>query len=280
MSTTITQDDFLLLRTFIEELCGISLGDNKAYLIESRLAKLMALNGCDSFSEFYHLAKASEGPELKEKIIDAMTTNETLWFRDEHPYIILKEVMLPRMAESLKSGARDRIRIWSAASSTGQEAYSMAVTIQEFCNKTPGVTPDQFEIIGTDISASALFLATAGRYDQLAMNRGMSAEMAEKYFTQDGMVWIINDDIKKMVTFKKFNLQVSPTTLGRFDIVFLRYVAIYFSDEFKAGLIDRLTNVTNRPGYLIIGAVETLRGIDSRYTHKQHQNGIYYHLED
>lgn len=280
MSSTggITDTEFQLLRGYIEEQCGIALGDEKAYLVETRLTKLMALSGCENFQEFYTLAKSGANAALKDKIIDAMTTNETLWFRDIHPYVALKEKMLPRFVEELKSGKRKKVRIWSAAASTGQEAYSIAITIAEYCKTTPGISPDQFEIMGTDISASALFLANAGRYHPLAMSRGLDTTLRDRYFNEDGNVWEIDDSIRKRVTFKKFNLQNSPTLLGKFDIIFLRYVAIYFSEDFKRNLYSGLAGSLSDPGYFVIGAVESLRGVSDDFKLNSYAGGHYYVL--
>ncbi len=161
--STVSETEFTLMRDYIEHQCGIALGEGKAYLIETRLIKLMVENGCEDFEAFYHLAKAQTDNTLRNKIIDAMTTNETLWFRDTHPYVILKEKILPELAAQLKSGSRSSVRIWSAACSTGQEPYSIASAVQELCNTQTGVQPEQFEILGTDISSSALALAKSGR---------------------------------------------------------------------------------------------------------------------
>jgi len=279
MSTTISLEDFRLLRDYIEEHCGIYLSEEKVYLIETRLTKLMAMNGCENFNEFYQVIKKTSDDKLKDKIIDAMTTNETLWFRDGHPFQILQEVILPEYAEQIRSGKKSKVRIWSGASSTGQEAYSIAMTILGFCRENPGIRPEHFEIVGTDISASALFLANAGRYDQIAMSRGLDEETRNRYFEKDGNVWQVKDEIKSMATFKKFNLQDSPSILGRFDVVFLRYVAIYFSEEFKRGLFERIETSLNPPGYFIIGAVESLRGLNETFGNVRHGNGYYYTMD-
>jgi chemotaxis protein methyltransferase CheR len=280
MSTTISLEDFRLLRDYIEEHCGIYLSEEKVYLIETRLTKLMALNGCENFNEFYHKIKDNSDEKLKDKIIDAMTTNETLWFRDAHPFQILQEVILPHYAAQIRKGTKIKVRIWSGASSTGQEAYSIAMTIFEFCKKNPDIRPEHFEIVGTDISASALFLANAGRYDQIAMSRGLDEETRNEYFEQDGNVWQVKDKVKALATFKKFNLQDSPVPLGRFDVVFLRYVAIYFSEDFKRNLFNRIETALNPPGYFIIGAVESLRGLNEKFGNVRHGNGYYYTLDD
>lgn len=278
MSAGISGTEFKQLRDYIEERCGIALGEEKAYLIETRLTKLMALNGCENFGEFYQLIRRNPDPALHDKIVDAMTTNETLWFRDNHPFVILREKLLPELSQEILSGKRNKVRIWSAASSTGQEAYSIAMTIQDYCRTKPGIKPEHFEILGTDISSSALFLAQNGRYDGIAIKRGLADEMRERYFNQDGRIWVVKDDVKSMATFKKFNLQDSPAALGRFDIIFLRYVAIYFSMEFKQSLFTKLARSLNRPGCLIIGAVESLRGINEDFDMKSHGGGYYYTL--
>jgi chemotaxis protein methyltransferase CheR len=276
VSAGISSTEFKLLRDYIEERCGIALGEEKAYLIETRLTKLMALSGCDDFTQFHRLIKSSNDAALHDKIIDAMTTNETLWFRDTHPFVILREKILPALVLELRAGRKQKVRIWSAASSTGQEAYSIAMTIHEYCRATPGIRPEQFEIVGTDISSSALFLAKNARYDAIAIKRGLSDELRDRYFHTDGRIWVVNDPVKNLATFQKFNLQDSPSALGRFDIIFLRYVAIYFSLTFKQALFKNLARAANRPGHLIIGAVESLRGVNDEFEMKSHGGGYYY----
>jgi chemotaxis protein methyltransferase CheR len=168
---------------------------------------LMAEHGCADYGSFYRLASRDASPLLRDKIVDAMTTNETLWFRDGHPFEILKDKLLPDLARELVAGNRFRIRIWSGASSTGQEAYSIAMTILEYCRANPGLRPDQFEILGTDISPSALFLARNARYDEATLARGLGVERRNRFFHAEGRVWVANDEVKQLVTFRKFNLQ-------------------------------------------------------------------------
>jgi chemotaxis protein methyltransferase CheR len=276
MTTTITAEEFHQIRAYIEAQCGIALGDEKAYLIETRLAKLMTENGCETFSEFYALLKGDVRAVLREKIVDAMTTNETLWFRDTHPFAILREKLLPQLAEKFRTGGRTRFRIWSAACSTGQEPYSISMTIHEFCRMQTTLKPEHFEILATDISPSALFIAMAGRYDRLAINRGLPEEFRDRYFTQQGPVWVLDEAVKKLVTFKKFNLQDSPDAFGPFDIAFLRYVAIYFSDDFKKRIFANLARLLSPSGCLVIGAVESLRGLCEAFELCDHAGGAYY----
>jgi len=273
---TVNTNEFKLLRDLIERTCGISLGDEKAYLIETRLAGLLAETGCTDFGTFYRLAASDSSNALRDKVVDAMTTNETLWFRDGHPFTILQEVLLPPLAEELRAGNRFRIRLWSAACSTGQEPYTLAMCVHEFCKREPSISPDQFEIIATDISPSALLLAKMGRYDSSAIARGLPNEMRDRYFQQQGHVWVAGEALKRLVTFKKFNLQDSLDPLGHFDIVFMRYVTIYFSDTFKQRIYANVARLLAPSGHLVISAVESLRGISDELIQLNHGGGNYY----
>jgi chemotaxis protein methyltransferase CheR len=276
MTDAISAAEFRLLRDLIERLCGIALGEEKAYLIETRLAGLLVEHGCQDFGAFYRLVASDPNPQLKERIVDAMTTNETLWFRDGHPFVILKEKLLPALAARLRDGSRFRVRLWSAACSTGQEPYSLAMSVLEFCRLNPGVRPEQFEILATDISPSALFMAKAGRYDQAAVNRGLPDALRDRYFRPEGHVWVAGDDLKRLITFRKFNLLEPLEPLGAFDIVFMRYVAIYFSDAFKQRIYGNVANLLAPSGHLLISAVESLRGISDAFVQLGHANGAYY----
>ncbi len=275
-TASVSNEEFTLMREYIEKQCGIALGDEKAYLIETRLTKLMVKSGCEDFGEFYRLVKSNKQPQLRDQIVDAMTTNETLWFRDSHPFTILREKLLPAFADEIRAGKRQRVRIWSAASSTGQEAYSIAMTVHEFAKTQSTLKPEHVEIVGTDISPSALFVATTGRYDQIAVSRGLPDDLRGRYFKQDGRTWILDDAVKKLAKFQRFNLQNPPAPLGKFDVVFLRYVAIYFSDDFKKKVFSNVASILSPPGYFIIGAVESLRGYSDAFENLSHASGTYY----
>jgi chemotaxis protein methyltransferase CheR len=276
MPENLTVNEFKLLRDLIEQSCGIALGDEKAYLIETRLVGLMTESGCEDYGSFYRLVARAADNHLRDTIVDAMTTNETLWFRDGHPFAILRERLLPALGAELQAGNRYRIRIWSGASSTGQEPYSIAMVVREFCAANPGLRPDQFEILATDISPSALFLAKGGRYDEAALGRGLSDERRARFFHPEGKVWVVNDEVKSLVTFRKFNLQDPLEPLGHFDIVFLRYVAIYFSETLKRQIYRGIAGLTAPDGHLIISAVESLRGLSEDYVQLSHAGGSYY----
>ncbi len=274
----LTDIEFKQFREYIEKSCGISLGDEKAYLVENRLVGLLAEAGCTTFSDLYKKAVNEPQMGLRDKIVDAMTTNETSWFRDLYPYDIMERVIFKKFADELASGKRQRIRIWCAASSTGQEPYSIAMMLQEFCRKNSVLPLSCTEIIATDISPTVLFLAIAGRYDQIAMSRGMPLDIRDRYFTNSGKFWVLNDKIRKMVTYKKLNLQDDFSSLGRFDVLFCRNVMIYFSDAFKRQLFSRFCNVLNPEGFFFLGASESVSNYSDRFTMISDNKHIYYQL--
>jgi chemotaxis protein methyltransferase CheR len=278
MSIKITATEFQLLKDYIEEQCGICLNQDKTYLLENRLSSFIESYKCNDFSELYYLVKGGAYKDLKNKLIDAMTTNETLWFRDSHPYAILKEKILPNFVHAVKEGKKDKIRIWSAASSTGQEPYSIAITVREFCMGQDVIKKDMVQITATDISDSCIEKAKTGKYDSVAISRGINPEQLNRYFTKDSYnTYTLNSEILNMVNFQKFNLQDNPIILEpHFDLIFMRYVAIYFNDEFKKGLYNRLARVLSPKGFLVVGAVETLRDVSEDFEMLAHAGGLYY----
>lgn len=277
LRTPLTRDEFNLFRVFIEEECGISLDDEKTYLLESRLKGLVEEYQCSSFGDLYHKAKTNSVPLLRSKIIDAITTNETLWFRDSCPYKVLDEVILPEMLKQISAG-KPKVRIWSAACSTGQEPYSMAMVISEFCNRKGHdlINPSQFEILATDISSEAVSTGKLGAYDKTAMARGMPDSLKFKYFKQVQNYWVIDAGLKKMIEFKEYNLQKDFGGLGTFDVIFCRNVAIYFSSEFKQKLFERLRAGLRPGGLFFLGSSETLTYYDSGFKTEEYQNCTYY----
>jgi chemotaxis protein methyltransferase CheR len=276
--TPLTDSEFKQLRSYIETSCGIALGDEKMYLVENRLVGLLAETGSASYSELYLKAVGGQQPGLRDKIIDAMTTNETSWFRDLYPFQLLENVIFKQMTQELSTGVRKKIRIWCAASSTGQEPYSISMVLHEFARKNSVLPLQCTEITGTDISSTVLFLAVAGRYDQIAMSRGMPQDIRDRYFVNSGKLWVLNDKIRKMVTYKKLNLQDNLSTLGKFDIVFCRNVMIYFSDAFKRELFSRIVSILNPGGILFLGASESVSNYSDRFTMVTNNRHIYYQL--
>ncbi len=277
---TLSVSEYDLLREFIEAHCGIAVGSDKQYLIETRLAKLVLESGCGSYLELYNKVKYAEDTQLKIKIIDAMTTNETLWFRDDSPYQILETSLLPEIAKRIQNNQQHELSIWSAACSSGQEPYSISMTIHEYCRKNPQhkFLLEKTRILATDISPSILMLARLARYDSIAMSRNMKSDYQERYFKQQGNAFVINPEITQMVKFQQFNLQNDMNLLGHFDVVFLRNVAIYFSVDFKKEVFHKIAMQMNRPGYLFLGASETINGYSQDFTAHQYERGYVYHL--
>jgi len=269
----IIEAEYLLMKKYIEENCGIYLEKGKEYLIESRLSDLAIQNGCDSFQEFHAKAKKDFGGKLRDQIVDAMTTNETLWFRDDSVWEYLKKILIPKIVNSVVETGK--VRIWSAASSTGQEAYSLAMLIDEEA-KSRGLSSimSNVEILATDISSSALFLAKMGRYDSIAIKRGLPPDKKEKYFTKSGNVWCFDQDLKKRVQFKKFNLQNSFVSLGTFNLILCRYVMIYFSPLFKKEIFKKIAGALKPKGILLLGASETLRDFSDDFDISYYKNAL------
>jgi len=270
----ITEPEYVLMRQYIEEHCGIHLEKGKEYLIETRLSDLVVEMGCGSFQEFHLKARTSTDGKLRDRIIDAMTTNETMWFRDETAWTYLREVAVPSFMNKVAQGSK--VRIWSSAASTGQEAYSLLMLLHEEAKmrRMPALM-ERVEILGTDISSSALFLAISARYDSFAMNRGLSPDKKNKYFKQDESgVWVFDQELKKRVTFKKFNLQNNFAPLGMFDLVLCRYVSIYFSESFKRDLFSKMAGVLVPEGVLLLGGTESLRGLSDAFEISYYKNAV------
>lgn len=275
----IDSNEFILLRDFIERHCGIHLDESKTYLVETRLTTLMVENGCNTYSEFYNKAKNDPSNTLRDKIIDAMTTNETLWFRDSVPFVAFQKHFLPLFSKEISSGKKSKIRIWSAASSTGQEIYSIAMSILDYCRIQSVIKPQHFELLATDISPTVLFLAKSGRYDNHIMSRGLPDEQRQRYFTTDGKVWTLSDSVRKMVTFKKLNLQEDFSHMGKMDMIWCRNVLIYFSDELKKDLIKRFATLLRPSGFFMLGASESLSNYSSEFSMHTFDKAMYYQVK-
>ena len=259
-------------RTFLEQQCGIVLGDNKQYLVKSRLAPLMSKFEVNSLSELVKRTLSPVERQLRAAVIDAMTTNETLWFRDDYPYKLLKSKLLPDFANR-----RTPVKIWSAASSSGQEPYSIAMSVLEYQQSNPGAFSRGVQVVGTDISTTMLEHCKYGHYDSLALARGLSAERKSRFFENgDNGMLKVKEEVKKMVSFRPLNLLNSYSLMGRFDIVFCRNVLIYFSPEIKAQIISQIHGTLNDGGYLFLGASESLTGLNDNFDMLRCNPGIVY----
>ncbi|MBK1716735.1 CheR family methyltransferase [Thiocystis violacea] len=244
--------DYAEFARFLSECCGLVLGENRQYLVSSRLSRLLEDFGYKKVEELLRALRQSSNQTLKSRVIDAMTTNETSWFRDVYPFEMLRQVVLPELEAKKKP-----IRIWSAACSSGQEPYSIAMVAAEweasFPPKSSPVT-----IMATDLSETVLSEAKAGLYDGLSIVRGLSVERRQKFFESVENGHRIKPEIQKRVRFQKLNLMDSYALLGKFDIVFCRNVLIYFSAETKRRIFDGIARQMDPGGYLFVGASEAV----------------------
>ncbi|EON92413.1 chemotaxis protein methyltransferase CheR [Marinobacter lipolyticus SM19] len=272
MKADITPQEYEAFKTFLQDACGILLGDNKQYLVKSRLRRILEEHQLTTLGELLGRLNRAGHSNLKEVVIDAMTTNETLWFRDNHPFRILQEKLLPEFADR---NSMQPLRIWSAACSTGQEPYSVSMIIEEFRRQRPGKLRD-VKLTATDISKSVLEVARKGEYEMIAIGRGLSPERQKQFFTPSlNGGWQIRPQIKSMVEFKELNL-LERYMFGKFDIVMCRNVLIYFSAELKKDILTRIHATLNPGGYLILGASESLNGLPHLYEMVQCHPGIIY----
>jgi chemotaxis protein methyltransferase CheR len=265
--------EITIVADLVEELCGIMLDESKGYLIESRLGNLAESHGCMNFTEFCHKARNGDRM-LRSHIIDAITTQETLFFRDSSPFEALRHKVIPDLIDS-KAGTMysKRIRIWSAASSTGQEVYSIAMTL---CELIPDILKWDVKIMGTDISDSAIKHASLGHYADHEIQRGMNPAMLRKYFTEVKNGWKVKDELRFFTSFQRRNLLESFGDVGLFDIIFCRNVAIYFDAKTKISLFRRLTKQMTTNGYLFVGSSESLTDFGPEFKPNYHCKAIYY----
>ena len=278
MSVAITRDELTVWIRYIHEICGISLDESKAYLLETRLGGLLRDTGAASFSELYYQAKADFANALRRKIVDAITTNETSFFRDTAPFDLLRHKLIPELVDRRKkSGARmTPIRIWSAACSTGQEAYSTGIVLKELLGDLNGY---DIRIVGTDISDKAVAAASYGHYSRLELDRGMAADKVTRYFVPAGDQWKIRDDIRAMASFRTMNLLQPFSFPAPFDIIFCRNVAIYFTEPDKVRLFQNMGRSLARDGALIIGSTESLTGLCPEFEPKRYLRSVFYQLK-
>lgn len=271
MNKNLDNKEYQQFRSFLEQQCGIVLGDSKQYLVKSRLAPLMARFNVASLSELVTKTLSPHERQLRAAVVDAMTTNETLWFRDNYPFELLKNKLFYELSE-----LRRPIKIWSAASSSGQEPYSIAMIAAEFKQSRPGALSG-VNIVGTDISNTMLDICKNAQYDSLALARGLSPERRRKFFSDSGQGMAqVNDDIKRMVSFRHLNLLDSFALMGKFEIIFCRNVLIYFSPEVKAKIIKQFHQALNPKGYLFLGASESMSGLSDDFEMIRCNPGIIY----
>jgi chemotaxis protein methyltransferase CheR len=263
-------NDFEFIRRLLQERSGLTLSKDKAYLLESRLLPVARRWKLTGFEELIRLVRTRPDEMLLRAITEAMTTNESFFFRDNKPFQQFRNLVLPTL---LRARAHTRtIRIWSAACSSGQEPYSLAIILDEEAARLSGWN---VEILATDLSTEILERARSGLYSQFEVQRGLPITMLVKYFEQVGDRWQISARIRDMVTFRQFNLLDDPTPLGIFDVIFCRNVLIYFDQPTKAKVLDRLAKRMPADGYLFLGGAETVLGVSDRFQLVDGEHGIY-----
>lgn len=266
--TELSHEDIDAVCGLVDDLCGICWDESKSYLIEARLHTLMEQQGCENYRDLVKKVRAEVTPGLKDQVVDAVTTNETLWFRDASPFAALQHKLIPELIDNkAKTVFPRRLRIWSAACSTGQEVYSIALTIAQLL---PDFLEWDIQILGTDISPSAVEQASYGSYNKLEISRGMTPDLLKRYFVEQDDSWRVCDEIRSICSFKQRNLLKPFRDLGAFDVVFCRNVAIYFSRPDRQQLFEQIANVLNPEGWIIVGSSEALGDLGPNWRPQQH----------
>jgi chemotaxis protein methyltransferase CheR len=269
-------EDYKVIAKYVFDICGIVLGNDKQYLIEQRLTPVLSELGCTTFSDLAKKLNSGITNFLtREKMLNAMTTNETSFFRDEHPYVAFREKIMPDMLERVKQRKErpwqrrgPKVSMWSVAASTGQEPYSMGMIIADVVAlKGMGLaTLEDFGILGTDISSKVLAKAMEGKYGPLEVARGLTPEMRNKYFLQERDSYVVSEKVRKMVEFKAFNIQDPFTQIGSFDVIFCRNILIYFTDDAKRKILSQFFQILAPGGYLLLGSAENMYNLNSDFT--------------
>jgi chemotaxis protein methyltransferase CheR len=265
----VTPLDYEFLRKILKERSGLDLSSDKQYLVESRLIPLARRVGLPGIAELVTTIKAGSDA-LTAEVVEAMTTNETFFFRDKIPFDHLRETVLPELLRARAS--RRSLRIWCAASSSGQEPYSIAMCLKEFA---AALTGWRVEIVATDLSQGVLEKSRTGIFSQFEVQRGLPIHLLVKHFTQIGELWQLNADIRAMVQHRQLNLLQDFSHLGTFDLVFCRNVLIYFDQQTKAGIFDRIARVLEGDGVLALGAAESVVGITDAFKPYPERRGLY-----
>jgi chemotaxis protein methyltransferase CheR len=277
--TPITTEEQRAWSQYVHAACGVFLDATKGYLFETRFAALGRETGSVSFSELLFKVRSDTSGLLRRRVIDAITTGETSFFRDSAPFELLRHKLLPelvdRRARSLPRSARIPIRIWSAASSSGQEVYSIAMTLAETLGDLGRY---DIHVLGTDVSDEAIRKSSAGRFTTLESERGLSPERRTRFFVAEKDGFKVRDELRALATFRQLNLLQPFSFPHPFDIVFCRNVAIYFTEQDRARLFERISTSVAPGGSLIIGSTETITGICPRFAARRHLRSVYYEV--
>jgi chemotaxis protein methyltransferase CheR len=262
--------DFELYKSLLYDKSGLVITPDKSYLLDSRLTPIAKKWNYPSLDMMTLQLRAIPDPKLVKDIVEAMTTNETSFFRDTKPFTLFQETVLPHMIQA--RAAKKTIRIWCAASSSGQEPYSLSMILKD---KEAQLKGWRFEIIATDLSEDILAQARKATYSQFEVQRGLPIQYLMKYFTQVGETWQLKDEIKSMVKFSTFNLLDEMTRMGQFDIIFCRNVLIYFDEKTKGGILGKMEKQLEKDGFLLLGGAETVLGITDKFVPMPDKRGLY-----
>jgi chemotaxis protein methyltransferase CheR len=261
---------FETLATLLKAKSGLIIGTDKLYLLETRLASIVKREKIADLNGLAERLRRPGSDPLARDVVEAMTTNESFFFRDDKPFVHFRSQALPRLVAARSPGAP--LRVWSAASSSGQEAYSLAMIVAE---STAALNGHKVEIVGTDIARDQLARAREGIYSQFEVQRGLPVQMLMRYFRKDDSNWRIADTIRAMAQFREFNLLSDLRSLGRFDIVFCRNVLIYFDQPTKTRVLEAIAGLMPPDGLLYLGGAETVLGITSRFAPMTNERGVY-----
>ncbi len=274
----ITSDEFQIFKKYIYESSGIALETGKEYLLETRLNPLLTEYNCSTFKDLYLKSKSDNSHKIEESIIDAISTNETYFFRDKTPFELLQHKILPDLIDkrSKSSALKPAIKLWSAASSTGQEIYSIAMTLDEMGISTANYN---IKLLGTDISDAAVAQASYGSYNKFEVSRGLEQEKLNRYFVEENGKWRIKDQIRIMAQFKKLNLMKPFGNIGKFDIILCRNVMIYFTIEDRKKIYKNLARSLESDGYLLIGSTESLTNITDIFKSQRYLQSTFYQFK-
>ena len=275
MDLNVSSDEYSQLTEYLSTSCGIELGSNKQYLVSSRLKSILAKHGYKSITDLLLSVKNESNTSLRQQIIDAMTTHETLWFRDQYPYEALKRMILPELARA----NLPNIRIWSAACSSGQEPYSIGMIIEEYRREYPKHPLPNSHIVATDISPTILKAAKEGIYEDIALARGLTSDRRTKFFDELEGKAQVKDFVRNQVIFQQLNLISPITVMGKFHVVFCRNVLIYFSDKNKSLILDRMANAIEPGGYLFLGGSESITRYTTRFEVARYYGGMVFRLK-
>ncbi len=265
-----TPADFEFLAAFLQRRSGLALTPDKAYLLDSRLAPVARRFDLPDVAALVQRLRGRQEPALVDQIVDAMTTNESFFFRDGKPFQQFTEVILPALVAGRRSSKR--ISIWCAAASTGQEPYSLAMCLDDMKHLLQGYTVD---ILATDISPTALGRAREARYSQFEVQRGLPVRRLVDCFEQDGDGWIVRPHLRNRVRFQHYNLLDLKQSFGRFDVIFCRNVLIYFDLPTKQRVVDTMAGMVPTDGFFLLGGTETILGVSDRFRAVDSQRGLY-----